>query len=155
MDHSSSKSATSSHSSSATTIAQSRPRLDSFVFANGDRYEGEYIVTDDGQMIRHGQGKHIRADEQLIYQGTWQRDKMHGAGRLSYGNGTSYDGDFHSNYFQGLGTYTWADGAQYTGIWQRSKPLGKAEYTEPHLGVTFVGKSDGQEVHMRYKVSSF
>jgi hypothetical protein len=129
-------------------------RSDSFIFANNDQYTGEYIVTDDGQMMRHGHGKHTSADQQLIYEGTWKHDKMHGTGRLTYGNGTSYNGDFQSNYLEGLGTYEWPDGAQYTGMWQGSRPIGKAEYFGPDLAVPFVGLANGHEVHMRYKVSS-
>jgi hypothetical protein len=149
-----SKSATSYHTTSFVTTNSAKHRSDSFIFPNGDRYDGEYIVTDEGQMMRHGHGKHTSADEQLMYDGAWTRDKMHGTGRLTYGNGASYDGEFQSNYFQGLGTYTWPDGAQYTGLWQGSRPMGKAEYTGPTLGVPFVGTANGQQAFMRYKVSS-
>jgi hypothetical protein len=142
------------HTNSFVTTNSPKRRSDSFIFPNGDQYNGEYIVTDEGQIMRHGHGKHISADEQLIYDGAWNRDKMHGTGRLTYGNGASYDGEFQSNYFEGLGTYTWPDGAQYTGIWQGSMPIGKAEYTGPNLGVPFVGTANGQQAYMRYKVSS-
>jgi hypothetical protein len=77
---------------------------------------------------------------------------MHGTGRLTFPNGTSYEGEFQSNFYQGLGTYTWPDGAQYAGRWQDSKAIGKAEYLKPNLGVIFVGIADGKGVHMRYKV---
>jgi hypothetical protein len=153
-DISSSKSSSSHQTSSFLTSNSVKHRSDSFIFPNSDRYEGEFIVTDEGQIMRHGHGKHTSADEQLIYIGEWNRDKMHGNGRLIYGNGETYDGEFQSNYFQGLGTYTWPDGAQYTGLWQGSKAMGKAEYTGPNLGVPFVGTANGQQAHMRYKVSS-
>ena len=26
-------------------------RKDAFIFSNGDRYEGEYVVTDEGQLM--------------------------------------------------------------------------------------------------------
>jgi hypothetical protein len=153
-DKSFTKSPTSYHTNSFVTTNSSKHRSDSFIFPNGDRYDGEYIVTDEGHIMRHGHGKHISAGEQLIYDGAWNRDKMHGTGRLIYGNGASYDGEFQSNYFEGLGTYVWPDGAQYTGIWQGSRAIGKAEYTGPNLGVPFVGTADGQQARMRYKVSS-
>ena len=153
-EQSSSKSPTSYYTTSFVATNSSKHRSDSFIFPNGERYDGEYILTEEGQMMRHGHGKHTSADQQLIYEGTWNRDKMHGSGRLTYGNGTSYDGEFQSNYFQGLGTYTWPDGAQYTGLWQGSRAIGKAEYIEPELGVPFVGMADGQLARMRYKVSS-
>ncbi|CAF4967839.1 unnamed protein product, partial [Rotaria sp. Silwood1] len=143
-DSLSSKSPTSHQTSSFVATNSSKHRSNSFMFANGDRYDGEYILTDEGQIMRHGHGKHISADQQLIYEGIWNRDKMHGTGRLTYGNGASYDGEFQSNYFEGLGTYTWPDGAQYTGIWQGSRPIGKAEYTGPELDVPFIGIANGQ-----------
>jgi hypothetical protein len=127
---------------------------DSFIFANGEKYIGDYTITNEGQLMRHGQGKHISADEHLVYEGTWHHDKMHGSGRLTFGNGSAYDGEFQSNYFQGIGTYTWSDGSQYTGTWQRSKPIGPAEYITPDLGVPFIGVADGHQINMRYKISS-
>jgi hypothetical protein len=134
------------------TMTPDKRHLDSFIFANGDRYDGEYMVANDGQIMRHGYGKHISADQQFIYEGLWNQDKMHGTGRLTFPNGTSYEGEFQSNFYQGLGTYTWPDGAQYAGRWQDSKAIGKAEYLKPNLGVIFVGIADGKGVHMRYKV---
>ena len=136
------------------TRSPTKSHSDAFIFVNGDQYIGEYLVTEEGQMMRHGQGKHISADQQIVYDGTWSHDKMHGPGRLSFGNGSSYDGEFQSNFFDGLGTFTWSSGAQYTGMWEKSKPVGKAEYIGPDLGVPFVGVATGREVHMRYKVSS-
>ena len=153
-DSLSAKSPTSFQTKSFVETSSSNNRSDSFIFANGDQYDGEFLVTEEGQMMRQGQGKHNRADQQLTYEGTWNQDKMHGAGRLSYGDGSSYDGEFQLNYFEGLGTYTWPNGAQYTGMWHGSRPIGKAEYIGPELGVPFVGTANGDEVHMRYKVSS-
>lgn len=153
-EYSSSKSPTSHQTLSFVATDSAKQRSDSFIFPNGDRYEGEFLVTDEGQIMRHGHGRHTSADEQLIYDGTWDNDKMHGNGRLIHGNGASYDGEFRLNFFEGLGTYTWPDGAQYTGLWERSKAAGKAEFTGPSLGVPFVGIADGEEIHMRYKVSS-
>ncbi|CAF3326355.1 unnamed protein product [Rotaria socialis] len=153
-DNSLSKSPTSHFTSSFIVTNSSKHRSNAFIFPNGDQYDGEYITTEEGHMMRHGQGKHTSADQQLIYEGTWNRDKMHGTGRLTYGDGSYYDGEFQSNYFEGLGTYRWPDGAVYTGIWQGSRPIGKSEYIGPELAVPFVGIADGQVSSMRYKVSS-
>ena len=149
-----SKSPVPNRSTSFLQMTSSKQRSNSFIFANGDQYDGDYIIADEAHIMRHGQGKHTSADQQLIYEGTWKNDKMHGTGRLTYGDGTSYDGEFQSNYFEGLGTYTWPDGSQYTGLRKKSRPIGKAEYIGPKLGVPFVGVADGQQAHMRYKVSS-
>jgi len=135
------------------TMSSDKLHIDSFIFPNGDRYDGEYIMIDNNQIIRHGYGKYISVNQQFIYEGSWDQDKMHGKGRLTFSNGTSYEGEFQSNFYQGLGTYTWPDGAQYTGLWQDSKAIGKAEYFDPNLGILFVGMADKQEIHMRYKLN--
>lgn len=153
-DNVASKSPTSNYTSSFVATNSSKHRSNTFVFSNGDQYEGEYIITEEGHVARHGQGKHTSADKQLIYEGTWNRDKMHGTGRLTYGDGAYYDGEFQSNFFEGLGTYRWPDGGIYTGMWQNSRPMGKAEYVGPAIGVPFVGTADGRVAQMRYKVSS-
>jgi hypothetical protein len=137
---------------SLVTMSPYKLQTESFIFANGDQYDGEYIVTDEGQIMRHGYGKHISANQQVIYEGTWSQDKMHGTGRLTFGNGTAYDGEFQSNFYKGLGTYTWPDGAQYTGQWQNSKAIGNAEFLDPNLGVPFIGMVNGQDAHMQYKI---
>jgi len=141
-----------SQTSSFLTMSADKHHIESFIFANGDQYDGEYIVTDKGQIIRHGYGKYISTNQQSIYEGSWNQDKMHGRGRLIFSNGTSYEGEFQSNFYQGIGTYTWADGSQYAGLWQDSKAIDKAEYLDSKLGVLFVGMADEQGVHMRYKL---
>jgi hypothetical protein len=75
--------------------------IDSFIFANGDRYNGEYTVTNDGQIMRHGYGKHISANQEFIYEGSWNEDKMHGTGQLTFSNSISYEGEFQSNFYRG------------------------------------------------------
>jgi hypothetical protein len=137
------------------TMSPYKLHTDSFIFANGDQYYGEYIVTDEGHIMRHGYGKHVNANQQVIYEGSWNQDKMHGVGRLTFANGTSYDGEFQSNFYKGFGTYRWPDGAQYTGLWQGSKAVGKAEYLDPNFGVLFMGMADEQELKMRYKLDPF
>jgi hypothetical protein len=136
-------------------MSQYKLQIDSFIFANGDRYDGEYKITDEGNIIRHGYGKHISANQEFIYEGSWEQDKMHGTGRLTFVNGTSYEGEFQSNFYHGAGTYTWSDGAQYTGLWEGSKAIGAAEYLDPNLGVIFVGAANEQGVKMRYKLNRF
>src|ERR1700728_4104747 len=91
---------------SLSTISPEKSNIDLFIFPNGDQYNGEYIVIDNDQIMRHGYGKHISVNQQIIYEGSWNQDKMHGIGRLIFSNGTSYIGEFQSNFYQGIGTYT-------------------------------------------------
>ncbi|CAF0889235.1 unnamed protein product [Rotaria sp. Silwood1] len=134
------------------TIAPYELHKDSFIFANGDRYDGEYIITNEGQVMRHGHGKHIGVNQQYIYEGSWNHDKMHGTGQLTFANGTSYKGEFQSNFYHGIGIYTWSDGTQYKGLWHNSKPIGKAEYFDSNLGASFIGMVNEQGINMRYKL---
>ena len=46
-------------------MSSDKRHLDSFIFANGDRY--------DGQIIAMVMGKHISANRQFIYKGLWNR----------------------------------------------------------------------------------
>ncbi|CAF3946508.1 unnamed protein product [Rotaria sp. Silwood2] len=135
------------------TMTPYKLHKDSFVFANGDRYDGEYIITDAGQIMRHGHGKYISANQQCTYEGSWNHDKMHGTGQLTFDNSTSYNGEFQSNFYNGFGIYTWPDGSQYEGLWNNSKAVGKAEYYDSNLGASFVGMIDEQGIQMRYKLN--
>ncbi|CAF0722048.1 unnamed protein product [Didymodactylos carnosus] len=133
---------------------QSQSRRGIFVFPNGDKYDGEYIVTEQGKIQRQGQGKHIGQDG-LVYDGQWRNDLMNGRGLLTHDDGSQYDGEFVDNYFQGQGTYSWTDGAKYTGKFVGSKAEGEAEYQGPQLGfVPFIGQANGQEATLRYKITS-
>ncbi len=61
--------------------------------------------------------------------------------------------NFKQIFYQDVGTYTWPEGTQYTALEQDSKAIGKSEYRNPNLGVSFVGMADEPGVHMRYKVN--
>ena len=50
---------------------------------------------------------------------------MQGCGKLNYGDGRKYEGDFYSNHRSGQGTMEWPDGRRYFGAWQEGKQHGK------------------------------
>ena len=51
-----------------------------FVFANGEKYDGEYSRHGDSHIERNGLGTHHLTNG-VTYSGQWIADKMNGKGR--------------------------------------------------------------------------
>ncbi|KAG8444120.1 hypothetical protein GDO86_009341 [Hymenochirus boettgeri] len=92
----------------------------SFVFPNGDRYEGECTRSSLGSLERNGIGVHKGLDG-VIYTGSWKNDKMNGTGKLELPSGAAYEGEFTNNMFQGKGIYIFPNGARYIGNFNYNK----------------------------------
>ncbi|CAG5120362.1 unnamed protein product [Candidula unifasciata] len=107
-----------------------------FMFPNGDRYEGESIVVDGDSVERSGIGTHITSTG-IIYQGSWDKDRMNGKGKLEHPSGASYEGDFLNNMFHGQGKYTWPDGSFYEGQFVENRLEGEGTYTDTEGQVWF------------------
>lgn len=95
-----------------------------FVYANGDRYIGEFK---DGK--RHGRGIYHYANGN-IYQGQFVEDKRHGYGTFRWTNGDTFIGEYKDNERDGEGTYTYVNGKKEEGIWQ------KGQYVRPKASET-------------------
>lgn len=106
-----------------------------YVFPNGDKYDGEYIQTEEG-LQRHGYGVHTTS-EGLSYQGKWEDDKMNGEGKLLHPSGALYEGQFVNNMFHGYGKYTWSDGSFYEGNFNENKLEGHGTFTDVHSQVWY------------------
>lgn len=100
-----------------------------YMFPNGDKYEGECIQTENGSIERTGQGIHIGATG-IIYQGSWEGDRMNGLGKLLHPSGASYEGDFVNNQFHGNGKYTWPNKSYYNGQFVENRMEGEGEFTD-------------------------
>ena len=50
-----------------------------YVFPNGDKYEGEYRMSADGVIERHGRGVYVSFDG-TTYSGDWVSDALSGQG---------------------------------------------------------------------------
>ncbi|XP_023411067.2 MORN repeat-containing protein 2 [Loxodonta africana] len=101
----------------------------SFIFPNGDKYDGDCTRTPSGIFERNGEGIHTTPDG-IIYKGSWKDDKMNGFGRLEHFSGAVYEGHFKDNMFHGLGTYTFPSGAKYTGNFNENRVEGEGQYTD-------------------------
>ncbi|XP_053567902.1 MORN repeat-containing protein 2 [Bombina bombina] len=101
----------------------------SFVFPNGDRYEGECTKTLSGSLERNGTGVHT-SQQGFVYLGSWKNDKMNGIGKLKHPSGAVYEGEFLDNMFHGKSTYTFPNGARYIGIFNQNKMEGEGEFVD-------------------------
>lgn len=94
------------------------------VYANGDRYEGEYLD-----------------------------DKMHGYGELAYRSGDLYKGTYHHGH-RLKGHYTWSSGCSYDGEWKDGLQHGNAVYIysngDEYKGEYRLGKFHGKGI-LKYK----
>ncbi|KAL0964548.1 hypothetical protein UPYG_G00325470 [Umbra pygmaea] len=101
----------------------------SYIFPNGDRYEGECSRSSDGVVLRRGMGKHTSAGG-VTYTGEWHDDKINGKGTLEHPSGAMYEGDFKDNMYHGAGTYSFPDGSRYCGSFSNNRLDGDGEYTD-------------------------
>ena len=88
-------------------------------YANGDVYEGEYNMGK-----RHGQGTMTYAAGSS-YTGAWENSVKSGKGRFVQASGEVYEGDFSGGTFDGFGTYTFKNGNTFMGDWKAGKRDGK------------------------------
>ncbi|KAM9316986.1 MORN repeat-containing protein 2 [Gastrophryne carolinensis] len=101
----------------------------SFVFSNGDTYDGECTQSATGVPMRNGRGVN-KTPNGVVYTGSWINDKMNGVGKLEHPSGAVYEGEFSDNMFHGIGTYTFPDGACYRGSFTENKMMGEGEYVD-------------------------
>ncbi|MEH0155452.1 hypothetical protein V6R21_14995 [Limibacter armeniacum] len=111
-----------------------------------ERYEGNF----NGQGQKDGSGTYYWADG-TIYQGRWNNDKMQGRGKITYPDGSSYEGNFLDGIRSGFGIFTWANGDEYQGGFKDGKMHGRGILTQKdgtqHEGSWLYGKSFGEGTH--------
>ncbi|XP_063299696.1 MORN repeat-containing protein 2 [Pelobates fuscus] len=101
----------------------------SFVFPNGDTYDGECTWSPYGSLKRNGRGVH-RSTAGVTYFGSWKNDRMNGTGKLEHPSGAIYEGEFVDNMFHGKGAYTFPDGSRYVGSFNQNKMEGEGKYVD-------------------------
>lgn len=88
------------------------------LYANGNRYEGEY---------RHGQRNGCGTftfQNGRRYVGEFKNDLFSGRGSWILENGDRYIGDFEYNKCNGEGVFIFADGSSKSGVWQQGRLVG-------------------------------
>ncbi|XP_028306244.1 MORN repeat-containing protein 2 isoform X2 [Gouania willdenowi] len=117
----------------------------SYIFPNGDKYEGGCSMSAAEVLVRSGMGKHTSTCG-LTYTGEWHDDKMHGTGTLQHPSGASYEGEFHENMYHGNGTYTFPDGSLYKGQFHMNRMEGDGSFTDPQ-GLGWNGEFHREAAH--------
>ena len=57
-----------------------------------------------------------------------EKDKRHGLGRLTWKQGSVYDGHWEKNERSGQGVMRWSDNSKYVGEWKKDKRNGYGVY---------------------------
>lgn len=138
-------------------------RTTSINFSNGDMYEGNSRIFEDGEK-RHGFGSYLYAnshDTYKQYRGQWREDKKHGHGVLFYRNGGVYAGQWLNNQKHGLGVLLDHSGqgngqtvmpqCRYEGQWVEDMPHGlgvEENEKSSFFGHFNRGAQEGRGVHM-------
>uniref|UniRef100_A0AAY5EZ29 MORN repeat containing 2 n=1 Tax=Electrophorus electricus TaxID=8005 RepID=A0AAY5EZ29_ELEEL len=101
----------------------------SYIFPNGDKYEGECCRTSDGVVMRKGTGTQISSSG-AVYIGEWNNDMMSGTGTLTHPSGAVYKGQFQDNRYHGNGTYFFPDGTKYCGTFNNNRCESEGDFTD-------------------------
>lgn len=85
------------------------------------------MSTDDA-FDRDGNVKLVM--DEVVYEGHFRRNLMHGEGKLVFMNGTQYEGQFVDNHFDGNGTLVVvADHSEYKGEFKNGMEHGQGVLT--------------------------
>ncbi|XP_022074392.1 MORN repeat-containing protein 2 isoform X1 [Acanthochromis polyacanthus] len=123
-------------------MSEEGPVKVSYIFPNGDRYEGECCRSECGVMVRSGNGKYTSANG-VTYIGEWHKDKMNGRGTLQHPSGALYEGEFKDNMYHGTGTYTFPDKTVYKGHFHENRLEGDGAFINPQ-GLVWTGDFHGK-----------
>ena len=134
--------------------ANAETQTGKFLFKNGSKYEGEYVLLGDTPQ-RQGQGVFIEAlcvqdkfdcpgfdplevDSKLAqtFSGTWNADQFI-EGSVEYPNGSRFEGKISEQGYQ-EGKYYFADGEIWDGPWKDSKMNGEGIFIDK-AGVSWKG----------------
>lgn len=123
---------------------------------NGDTYSGSFC---DDQF--HGHGEYIHYDSQRVfhgrfvmghridgkmtysdgsvYEGSWYCGKRHGKGTYRFSDGSIYKGEFFGDQMSGHGQLIWPDGSRFVGEFQKGRRHGKGKEYDERGGVRYEG----------------
>jgi hypothetical protein len=91
---------------------------------NGDRYQGTWVVNNDGQEVIHGKGVYVYANGSQ-YVGWFYEGEIIGTGRFIFHNGDVYQGELNDQQYNGKGKYIFGDThsvvGNFEGVFKDSK----------------------------------
>ena len=106
-------------------------------------YDGELGVELYSPVIT-GKGK-VKYGNGSIYEGEFLDNQRNGKGVYKYNNGNVYTGEFKKNKKDGIGKMVYADGKIYEGKWKNGKPLINVE-TDKRYFALVIGNNDYQHL---------
>jgi len=95
--------------------------LGTFVWGNGDRYEGPFKMG----LPWGSNGKKTNGATGDIFEGSFKKGRMHGWGRKDFGNGDVFCGLYSRDVRKGFGRYAWNSGDVYVGNWENGNTTGR------------------------------
>ena len=123
-----------------------------YVFANGDRYEGEYTKLEDGTVVRCGSGKHISSNG-IVCEGKWKGNKMNERGVVTFPSGACYKGELVDNMMHGKGTYVFPDGSIYEGGFINNRLSGNGTFVDQNGQIWCGVFNDKSATSLRFKLN--
>ena len=106
-------------------------------------YDGKLDVKLYSPVIT-GKGK-VKYGSGSIYEGEFLDNQRNGKGVYKYNNGNVYTGEFKKNKKDGIGKMVYADGKIYEGKWKNGKPLINVE-TDKRYFALVIGNNDYQHL---------
>eukprot|EP01102_Stenamoeba_stenopodia_P000216 TRINITY_DN1017_c0_g1_i2.p1 TRINITY_DN1017_c0_g1~~TRINITY_DN1017_c0_g1_i2.p1 ORF type:complete len:517 (-),score=60.21 TRINITY_DN1017_c0_g1_i2:242-1792(-) len=86
-------------------------------------FEGSYEGEVDGYGARHGRGK-MTYFNGSVYEGQFVNNKKHGLGTFTWARGDTYVGTYADDRKNGLGKFTWVSGNRYVGDFVNDRRCG-------------------------------
>lgn len=120
-----------------------------YEWTDGSVYEGEVYGG-----LRHGEGSFQSGTCNARYDGSWERGKRHGNGKLTYDIGRSsyYEGEWFNGCRHGQGKMFYPSGNTYQGEWKNDMKHGHGamywlDLNEYYIGSWMNDLQDGQGEH--------
>jgi hypothetical protein len=83
----------------------------------GDKFQGTWVVKEDGEEAIHGKGIYIYANGSQFV-GWFHEGEIIGSGRAIYYNGDIYQGNFTNQKYNGHGKYTFGESHAIVGYYE-------------------------------------
>lgn len=119
---------------------------DCFRFKNGDVYVGQYQVTAEGGVVRHGKGRYFTADK-CTFHGTWENDVLKEAERITYPDGSWYQGRLEDGGYVDGGKYSVPHLGELECTFSQKRPSGLVTLTDIDGGI-WQGRTDENSVRL-------
>ena len=112
-----------------------------FIWNNGKKYIGNF-----NKGLMEGEGLLLDKNDNLLYEGDFQKDKRNGIGKEYLPNNEIYSGNFVDNNFEGKGIYQFKNGDNWEGTFKNNFKNGIGILTQ---------KSDGKKFIVRYDMDNY